>query len=324
MLQVECRDNMDVITFGESMVLFNPNNNGPLRYVHNFTKSIAGAESNVAIALARLGHDSGWFSRVGDDEFGRYIISTIRGEGVDVSRTITDKTKNTGLLFKERFSHVNPNVYYYRNDSAASCLCPEDLDMEYIKSAKILHITGITPALSPSSRETVLKAVEVARNNGVTVSFDPNIRLKLWSIDEARETIMKIAAMADIIFPGIDEGEMLLETSNPENIAKSFLDMGCQKVVVKLGKDGCYATDGKDSCYVEGYIIESPIDTVGAGDGFAAGFLSGILNDYSLKESSRLANAVGAMATLVRGDMEGFPTLCQVDQFMGKTEVIDR
>lgn len=89
---------MDVITFGESMVLFNPNNNGPLRYVHNFTKSIAGAESNVAIALARLGYEAGWFSRVGDDEFGRYILSTIRGEGVDVSRTITDGSRNTGLL----------------------------------------------------------------------------------------------------------------------------------------------------------------------------------------------------------------------------------
>lgn len=198
--QAGFRDKMDVITFGESMVLFNPNNNGPLRYVHNFTKSIAGAESNAAIALARLGHNTGWFSRVGDDEFGRYIISTIRGEGVDVSRTITDKSRNTGLLFKERFSHINPNVYYYRNDSAASGLCTEDLDMEYIKSARILHITGITPALSKTAREAVFKAVETARKNGVTVSFDPNIRLKLWSLDEARETIMKIAAMSDILF----------------------------------------------------------------------------------------------------------------------------
>lgn len=117
---------------------------------------------------------------------------------------------------------------------------------------------------------------------------------------------------------------MLLGTSNPEEIAKSFLDMGCRKVVVKLGKEGCYATDGNNDCYVEGYVIESPIDTVGAGDGFAAGFLSGILNGDSIEESSRLANAVGAMATLVRGDMEGFPTLSQVNQFMGKTEVIDR
>lgn len=315
---------MDVITFGESMVLFNPNNNGPLRYVHNFTKSIAGAESNVAIALARLGHEAGWFSRVGDDEFGRYIISTIRGEGVDISRTITDNTRNTGLLFKERFSHVNPNVYYYRHDSAASCLCPDDLDLEYIKSARILHITGITPALSESARDAVFKAVETARENSVIVSFDPNIRLKLWSLDDARETIMKIAAMSDIIFPGIDEGEMLLEISNPEEIAERFVEMGCRKVVVKLGKQGCYATDGKDRIYVDGYVIESPIDTVGAGDGFAAGFLSGILNGESLEESSKLANAVGAMATLVRGDMEGFPTRSQVNQFMGKTDIIDR
>lgn len=202
---------MDVVTFGESMVLFNPDSNGPIRYVQNFNKSIAGAESNVAIALARLGHEVGWFSRLGNDEFGRYIKAVIRGEGVEVSRAITDEEKSTGILFKERFIHSNPNVYYYRKDSAASNLKPEDIDIEYIKKAKILHITGITPALSKSCRDTVLKAIDIARENGVKVSFDPNIRLKLWDIDEATSVLLEIAQKADIIFPGIDEGEILLK-----------------------------------------------------------------------------------------------------------------
>jgi 2-dehydro-3-deoxygluconokinase len=315
---------MELITFGETMVLFNPDSTGSLRYVHSFSKSIGGAESNVAIALARLGHEVGWFSRLGDDEFGQYIKSVIRGEGVDVSKVIEDKERNTGLLFKERFAHTDPNIYYYRKNSAASNLKPEDLDYEYIKQAKILHITGITLALSQTARETVCKAVEIANQNEVLVSFDPNIRLKLWDIEKARPILLDIVKKADIIFPGISEGKILLGTDNPKKIAKKFLDMGCSIAAVKLGKEGCYVYDKNEEPFVKGYVVEKFEDTVGAGDGFAAGFLSGILKNLKLKECAELANAVGAMATLVRGDMEGFPTLSQVMKFMGKEEYIDR
>lgn len=324
MHQDEFKDNMEIVTFGESMVLFNPDTTGPLRYVHNFNKSIAGAESNVAIALARLGHHVGWFSKIGDDEFGRYIKAIIRGEGVDVSRVVTDPHNNTGLLFKERFAHVNPNVYYYRKNSAASNMVIKDLDFDYIKSSKILHVTGITLALSPSARETVFKAVEFAKANNVLVSFDPNIRLKLWRIEEARPTLLEMAKLADIIFPGQDEGRLLLGTEDPKEIAREFLDMGCKIVAVKLGKEGCYLAKQEEDEFVTGYIVEKPEDTVGAGDGFAAGFLSGVLQNFSLRGCGQLANAVGAMATLVRGDMEGFPTLQQVQRFMGTEEYIDR
>lgn len=186
-------EKMDLITFGETMILFNPDNRGPLRYVHTFHKSIAGAESNVAIALARLGHSVGWFSKLGDDEFGRYIMSIIRGEGVDVSRVKKDSNNSTGLIFKERFAHVNPNVYYYRKNSAASTLNVDDLDDKYIQRARILHITGITPALSKSAKEATLKAIDIAKEKGVAISFDPNIRLKLWDIDEARSVLLEIA-----------------------------------------------------------------------------------------------------------------------------------
>ncbi|QZY54349.1 sugar kinase [Crassaminicella profunda] len=315
---------MEVITFGETMVLFNPDSKGPLRYVHNFSKSIGGAESNVAIALARLGHNVGWFSRVGDDEFGRYIKSVIRGEGVDVSRVVEDQEKSTGLLFKERFAHADPNIYYYRKNSATTNLTIDDLDAEYIKKTKILHITGITLALSKSARETVCKAVEIAKEANVLISFDPNIRLKLWSIEEARPVLLDIAKKADIIFPGIDEGKMLLGTDDHEKIAKQFLEMGCKIVTVKLGKEGCYVCNKNERRFVKGYVVEKFEDTVGAGDGYAAGFLSGILKKLSLKECAELANGVGAMATLVRGDMEGFPTHSQIMEFIGKEKYIDR
>lgn len=315
---------MELVTFGESMVLFYPDATGPLRYATSFRKTIAGAESNVAIAMARLGHSVGWFSKLGEDEFGRYILSVIRGEGVDVSRVLTDSNRNTGLLFKERFGFSNPNIYYYRKDSAASRLSPEDLDASYISKAKVLHITGITPALSTPAQEAVFEAIRIAKENNVIVSFDPNIRLKLWDIETAKPVLLEIARKADILLIGEDEGELLAGTNVPEEMAKTFMSMGCTTVVVKLGKRGCYVenTDTKD--YIEGYLIEKVEDTVGAGDGFAAGFLSGMLRGLSLQEAAEYGNGVGAMATLVSGDMEGFPTYNQLMTFIGKRGYIDR
>lgn len=306
------------------MVLFNPSLTGPLRYVPGFSKSIGGAESNVAIALARLGHESAWFSMVGKDEFGRYIRNTIRGEGVDVSRVMWTDEANTGILFKERFASENPNVYYYRKDSAATKLSVKDLDAEYIRQAKIIHITGITPALSKDMRDVVFEVIRIARENGITVSFDPNIRLKLWTIEEARPVLLEIAGMSDIIMPGISEGELLLGLSDEKEIASKFLEMGCRMVAVKLGAEGCYVAGKNGGNYVKGYKVENLVDTVGAGDGFAAGFLSGILKGMSPQECAQFGNGVGAMATLVQGDMEGYPYLDQLLEFMGKKKAIDR
>jgi len=315
---------MDLITFGESMVLFNPDLTGPLRYVNNFRKSLAGAESNVAIGLSRLGHKVGWFSKLGDDEFGRYMLSVIRGEGVDVSNVVTDSKNPTGILFKERFSHVNPNVYYYRKHSAASNLMPGELNEDYIKNAKILHVTGISLALSEKMRKSVFKAIKIAKDNGVLISFDPNIRLKLWPLEEAAPVILEVARLSDIILPGVDEAELLIEVKDPEEIAKAFIEMGCSTVAVKLGKDGCYVSHKDESHFVPGYKVEKVEDTVGAGDGFAAGFLSGVIRDLNLFECAEYANGVGAMATLVSGDMEGLPTWQQLMEFTGKAKHIDR
>lgn len=315
---------LDVITFGESMVLFSPNEKGPLRHIHQFSKSIAGAESNVAIALARLGNNVGWFSKLGDDEFGSYIEFMVRGEGIDVSRIIRDSKHQTGLLFKELFEHVNPNVYYYRHDSAASYLEPEDLDEEYLKKTKILHITGITPAISVSARKTVFKAIDIVKKAGGIISFDPNIRLKLWSEEEAKEVLLSIIEKVDILFPGIDEGEILLGITDPEEILASFHAMGVSTIALKLGKEGCLVSDAKESTYIKGYKVEKIEDSVGAGDGFAAGFLSSYLKGLTIKECGDYANGVGAMATLVRGDSEGFPTFEQLLSFTHKIKHIDR
>lgn len=316
---------MDVLTFGESMVVFSPNINGPLRHVHSFSKSLGGAESNVATALAKLNHSAGWFSKVSDDEFGRFVISSIKAEGVDTSRVIIDKERPTGLLFKERYQRSNPNVYYYRKNSAASSLSPEDIDEEYIKQAKILHITGITPALSESCRRAVYRAIEIAKENKILVSFDPNIRLKLWTVDEARKILVDIASKADIVMPGLDEAELLLGLTNKDDVADFFLNKEAKIVAVKLGSEGCYIKDKKEGVKVAGYNVSDLIqDTAGAGDGFVAGFLAGYLEKLSLNEIGQYANGVGVMATLVQGDMEGYPYYDQLMEFIGKRQGVER
>lgn len=315
---------MDVVTFGESMVVFNPNSTGPLRQVNEFTKSLGGAESNVAIALARLGHSVGWFSKIGNDEFGKYIKNSVRAEGVDVSRVTEDSERSTGIFFKERYQSENPNVYYYRKNSAASSISPEDIDENYIESAKILHITGITPALSNTAYEAVFKAAEIAKKHNILVSFDPNLRLKLWSAEEARSTLAELSKYANIIMPGIDEAKVLTGLDEEEKIADYYLDKGIGIVAVKLGEKGCYIKNSSEAAYVKGYKVYRVEDTVGAGDGFAAGFLSGMLKGLSLRECGELANGVGAMATLVKGDSEGYPYYDELMAFIGKSSHIHR
>lgn len=299
---------MEVVTFGESMVLFSADQNLPLEYVHQFNKQMAGAESNVAIGLAKLGHKVGWFSKLGHDPFGRYIHQFIRGQGVDTSRCIFTDEAPTAVFFKERRSPGQTQVYYYRSHSAASLMKAEELDEAYLTQAKILHVTGITPALSNSCLDMVLRAMDVARQNGLKIVFDPNIRWKLWNKADAKRILLDLASRADYILPGLDEGEFLTGSHHPEEMAEALLKLGAQAVVIKLGKDGAYyQTSGNSDDYVPSYPAQE-IDPVGAGDGFAAGFISGLLRDETIEQAVRRANAMGAIVVGVNGDVEGLPT----------------
>ncbi|QTM99168.1 sugar kinase [Sediminibacillus dalangtanensis] len=313
---------MDVVTLGESMVLFTPDTEGPLRYVSGFHKTIGGAESNLAIALTRLGHQTGWISRLGNDEFGLFVRNFIRGEGVDTSNVVFDTELPTAVFFKEKLAAGDPKIYYYRKLSAASELSPDDLDEEYIKQAAYLHVTGITPALSDTCKQTVLEAIRLAKENGLKVVFDPNLRLKLWSEQEAAKTLMEIAALSDIVLPGIDEGELMTGHDEEKKIAEELLENGSDVVVIKLGSAGAYYATRREADYVEGYKVERIIDTVGAGDGFAAGFLSGQLRGWDLAESVKLGNRIGAYALTVAGDVEGYPFWHQVDTEQGNKEIL--
>ncbi|EMA50613.1 PfkB domain-containing protein [Halococcus morrhuae DSM 1307] len=314
----------DVLTLGETMVLFSPDEPGPTKHQQTFKKSLGGAESNVAIALSRLGNDVTWHSTLGADPHGKYVNSFVRGEGVDTSTVEFTNDAPTGIMFKERRAFGETSVYYYRHGSAASTMTPDDLPADAIAEADYFHLTGITPALSDSCREATLAAVERAREADVTVSFDPNIRYKLWGSDEEmRRTLLALVEKSDIVLPGIEEGRTLFDAGTPDEIANACRDRGAAIAVVKLGAEGALVDDGEVT-RVPGYKVERVVDPIGAGDGFAAGFLDGRLHGLGAVEATKRANAVGAFATTVTGDVEGLPTERELDVFLGEREALQR
>lgn len=313
----------DVITIGESMVMLIANQGDPLEFVSEFSRHLAGAESNVAIGLARLGHEAGWISSIGNDPFGTYIRNTIRGEGVDTSAVTVSSVYPTGMLIKERNDTGDPQVYYYRRDSAAANLTPDMLNESYFDNGKILHITGIFPALSSKSKEALFAALKIAKRQGLMISFDPNIRLKLWSAEEARATLLEIAAMSDLILPGLHEAELLVGTTKWETVSKFFHEKGNKFVIMKNGADGAYYSireeDGSiTEGYEKGFKVSKVVDTVGAGDGFAVGVLSAMREGLSFGQAVKRGNAIGSMAVMVRGDSDGYPTRKKLEDYLSK------
>lgn len=297
----------DVVSFGETMVMMDPVENGPLKYVHTFRKKIGGAESNFAIGMSRLGHDAGWFSKLGEDPSGAYIRSVIAGERVDTEHVLFTSEYPTGVMFKERISSTETHVHYNRTESAASQMLPEDLPEPYIQEAEHLHVTGITPILSSSCRDTVDKAFKLAREQDVRVSFDPNVRMKLWDGESTRETLMNFMDRADIVVISVDEADQLLDERTPERIAGRLLSERPELVAVTLEDEGARAFTRDGSASHAGFDVDV-VDTVGAGDAFCAGFISAALDREPLEEMVVRANLCGAYATTVPGDMEGLPT----------------
>lgn len=304
----------ELITLGETLILFSPEVDGPLRYVDRFQRRAAGAESNVAIGVSRLGHSAGWISRVGDDEFGRYLLTSLRGDGVDVSQVRLGPGP-TAVMFRERGLLGRVDVFYYRQGSAASSLAPDDLDPAYWRGARLLHLTGITPALSASCRATVYRAIELARANGLAISFDPNLRLKLWSLAEARAVLRDLASRADWVLVGLEEGKTLFARRDEEEVAAAILEAGAGAAVIKLGTAGASLHRRGERVHTPAFPAPRIVDPVGAGDGFDAGFLAGWLKGWNDFDCLRLGALVGALAVTVPGDVEGYPDWQQVQKY---------
>jgi len=306
---------LDVVTMGETMIQMSPKQTGLLRHAHEFERYVGGAESNVAIGLARLGHEVGWISRVGADEFGACVQSTIRGEGVDTSQVIRDEEAPTGVYFKEQRRADHTRVYYYRDGSAASRLVPSDLDPDYLGQADFLHLSGITPALSDRCREATWEALRIADERDVSVSFDPNVRRKLWSEEEARSTLREMLPHVHIVLTGDGEASLLTGEDDPVAAARALRELGPTQVVVRLGAEGALGV-GPGGLDRQAAIEVDAVDVVGAGDAFTAGYLSGRLRGESVGQSLRIGNVAGGLATTVRGDCEGIPTREEVEAYL--------
>ncbi|MFD0696884.1 sugar kinase [Paenibacillus sp. GCM10027628] len=312
----------EIVTFGETMALLMPTNGKGLEYSSELHSLFGGAESNVAIGISRLGVSAGWFGRLGKDPLGRMIFKKIRGEGVDVSRVELTAEAPTGLMMREVLMGKT-SVYYYRKHSAASRMSPQHLDEAYIAQAKILHVTGITPALSESCKESAFEAIRIARKHGVKVSFDPNLRLKLWSIEEAREVLLELAKLADIFLPGLDELKLLYQTEDWDEIVGKLRELSAISIV-KGGDDETYVVDRDSITAVPYFKAEHVVDTVGAGDGFCAGFLTGVVKGYDYAEAVRIGNLVGSLIVQAEGDWEGAPTWEQVEAVLNNVKHIER
>jgi 2-dehydro-3-deoxygluconokinase len=299
----------EVLTCGETMaVLRGP---GPLRLGGSLELSVAGAESNVAIGLARLGHQAGWVGRVGADEPGELVQRTLRAEGVDVSGVTTDPSRPTGLMLAERRIGDLVRVTYYRSGSAGSRLSAADIVPRIGEGVRLLHLTGITAALSDTARRCVTDAAARAREAGVAVSVDVNYRARLWTAAEARATLLPLTGQADIVFASADELAMLAGHDNLQAAAREVLARGAGQVVVKRGAGGATA-------YAAGATVSVPArqvtvaDVVGAGDAFVAGYLSAHLDGAGTGDCLDRATVTAAFAIARSGDWEGLPTRAEL------------
>jgi 2-dehydro-3-deoxygluconokinase len=302
-----------VITAGETMALLVPPSPGRLRHATSLTLSIGGAESNVAIGLARLGIPASWISVLGDDELGELVLNRLRAEGVDTSAVTRTADRPTGLYLREEVAG-RLRVYYYRSGSAAATLAPHAFDLSILKGAAFVHLTGITGALSPECAEFLPWVARAAQEAGVRVSYDVNYRSRLWAPSAARAATEALLPYVDVLFAGHDEANALWGWRT-DTALEQLSKVGPSEVILKLGADGCAAV-------IDGERLTSPgfparqLDPIGAGDAFDAGYLAASLWGWAPEKRLRTANAMGAFCVQNLGDYEGLPSRRELDAFL--------
>jgi sugar/nucleoside kinase (ribokinase family) len=303
------RNEPRVLTAGETMTLLDPVDNGELDAGARLTLRIAGAESNFAIALARLDIGVAWISRLGADRLGDIVEQTLSGEGVDVRHVRRDAAAQTGVFFKWR-DHGKSHVMYYRAGSAASHLTPDDVPDAALDGVELVHLTGITMALGEGPRALVVSVAERARARGITVLFDPNWRPDLWeSPADAAASHAEVLPYADWYLCGEEEGHLLFGTKTTDALAGAVRAAGAGDAAVRIGARGVV---------VRGNVVPPvrlvPVrDEVGAGDGFAAGFAYGLLHGWDPETCARGGNVLASRALSGTGDWETFPALPDVE-----------
>lgn len=308
---------LDVITIGEAMAMFVATETGDLADAEHFVKRVAGAELNVATGLARLGMNVCWISRVGNDSFGRFVLNSLKKENIDTRGVTVDGRYATGYQLKSKAENgTDPIVEYFRKGSAASHLSTADFHAAAFKEARHLHLSGVAAALSSTSYELLEHAASAMKAQGKTLSFDPNLRPVLWKSEaEMVEKLNHLAFQADWVLPGLKEGVILTGQQSPEGIADFYLRHGVKAVVIKTGADGAwYKTASGEQGAVAPVKVDNVVDTVGAGDGFAVGVISALLEGKTLRQAVQRGNKIGSLAIQVLGDSEGLPTREQLGE----------
>ncbi|MBA2952019.1 sugar kinase [Streptomyces himalayensis] len=294
-----------LVTVGEVLAVLAATDTGPLALGSDLRLGLAGAESNVAVGVSRLGGSATWIGRVSDDALGDLILRELRAEGV--TTVAARDPAPTSLLLRERRTATHSRTRYYRTHTAGSRLSEEDIPEALVAGSAALHITGITPALGEGPSRAVTRAVDIAVASGVPVSLDINYRSLLWGEAEARCTLLPLLRRSDLVFAGPHEGRIMApDADGPEELAKDICDLGPAGAVIKLGAEGAYALlDGRS--YRQPAMPVTVHDSVGAGDAFAAGYLAGLLAGEPPELRLRTAALLGAFAVSTTGDWEGLP-----------------
>ncbi|MES2936581.1 MAG: sugar kinase [Pseudomonadota bacterium] len=300
----------DIAALGEGMVEFNQTRPGEPQYLQGF----GGDTSNAAIAAARAGARTAYLSRIGDDVFGRDLLALWNAEGVDVSGVETDAQAPTGLYFVNH-GPAGHEFTYRRAGSAAARMSARWLRNgaagQLVRDARILHVSGISLAISREAREAVFAAMAIARENGTLISFDANLRLKLWTLEEARPAMEQAIAMADIFLPSLDEIAVLTGLQDPQAVIAWGHARGARTIVLKLGERGSIVSDGARMQALAPLQVEA-VDATGAGDCFAGNFLARLAAGDSVFDAARYANAAAALAVQGWGAVAPLPRPEQV------------
>lgn len=309
----------EIILFGEPMALFIADTVGPLEEVKHFTRSMSGAEVNVCIGLTRLGHKVTYITRLGEDPLGHYIENNLKKESIGTEFITYDPVYKTGIQLKNKSTTGDSYAPYFRKGSAFSHISAKKIDAIDFTGVKVVHITGIPLALSKSCRKATYRLIERAKENQALLSFDPNLRPALWENEKVMiDVINDIASKCDIFLPGTEEGFILMGSENEKEITDYYHSLGIKTVIVKMGKKGAFISNSDITSLVPGFKVEKVVDTVGAGDGFAAGVLSGVLEGLPIEESVCRGNAIGSIQVMNISDNEGLPTKLELEEYMNK------
>ncbi len=306
-----------VLLIGEIMEVLQALEEGAISDAESFKASVSGAELNVAVGLKRLGIMPRYMAKVGADPRAERIRRFLKDNGIEDDLIITDREHPTGSMVKGIPKDGHCEIYYYRETTAAGFISEEDINSVSMENIRAAYFTGIFPTISKTAEKAAGALVKRAKENNAAVIFDPNLRSRLWKTDERTVAVLnEFASKSDIFLPSVSEAKILCGLSEPEEIADHYLALGTGKIIVKLGKRGAYYKSRVESGIAPTFRADAVIDTMGAGDGFAAGLISGICEEIPLGEAVVRANAVGCMQIQSKSENADLPTMEQLRDYM--------